>query len=88
MRIDKINTGTNFGAIFKYTKTADPVCPIVEDALKATTVPVEKEKINKKFQMGGGSLYVYVPDENLNKLRDKLKYIQANSYTDILVRID
>lgn len=88
MHIDKTNATTNFGAIFKFKKTSDTVCPIVEDALKAVTVPAEREKIKNKFQVGGGSLYVYVPDENMNKLLDKLKYIKSEAYTDILERID
>lgn len=88
MRTDKINSTTNFGAIFKYTKTSDSVCPVVEEALKAATVPAEREKIEKKFQVGGGSLYVYVPDENITKLLNKLKYIKSDAYADILTRVD
>lgn len=82
------NSNTNFGAIFRYKKTTDPACDIIEDALKASTVRAEAEKIQKKFQVGGGSLYVYVPDENIQKLLDKLKYITKNAYIDLLTRVD
>ncbi len=82
------NSSTNFGAIFRYTKTADPACEIVENALKASTVKAEAEKIRNKFQVGGGSLYVYVPDENMQKLLDNLKYVAKNAYTELLTRVD
>lgn len=88
MQINNIDSSTNFGAIFKFTKTGDPACDIIEGALKASTVPAEVQKISKKFQVGGGSLYVYVPDENMQKLLDKLKYITRNAYTDLLTRVD
>lgn len=88
MQINNIDSNTNFGAIFKFTKTGDPACDIIEGALKASTVPAEAQKISKKFQVGGGSLYVYVPDENMQKFLDKLKYITRNAYTDLLTRVD
>ena len=88
MRVNNINSNTNFGAIFKYTKTSSSACDIIEKALKESTVPAEAEKISKKFQIGGGSLYVYVPDENMKKMFDKLKYITRESYIDLLTRVD
>ncbi len=88
MQINKINSTTNFGAIFKFTKTADSACDIIEDALKKSTVPAEAEKISRKFQIGGGSLYVYVPDENMQKLLNNLKYITRSAYTEFLTRVD
>ena len=88
MRVNNINSNTNFGAIFKYTKTSSSACDIIEKAIKESTVPAEAEKISKKFQIGGGSLYVYVPDENMKKLFDKLKYITRESYIDLLTRVD
>lgn len=50
MQINNIDSSTNFGAIFKFTKTGDPACDIIEGALKASTVPAEAQKISKKFK--------------------------------------
>ena len=88
MRTNNVNSNTNFGAIFKFTKTADSACDVIQNALKAATVPAEAEKIDRKFQIVGGSLYVYVPDENLQKLLDKLKWITKEAYIEYLTRID
>ena len=88
MQIKNNNYSQNFGAIFKFTETSNSLSHIVEKALKESTIPAETQKIEKKFQIGGGSLYVYVPDENLQKLLDKLKYLKQEAYTEFITRVD
>ena len=73
MHIDKItaqnnNNNINFGAIFKVNKLADSASEVVLDAVKSCTIPEETQKIQNKFSIGGGELFVFVPNENLQKL--------------------
>lgn len=93
MNIPAINSNydrnTNFGAIFNLKKTSSSLSQVVIDAVKSSTVPAEAQKIERKFQIGGGSLYVYVPDENLEKLLQKLNNrITPDAQTDFITRID
>ncbi len=90
MNVDNVNNNTNlqFGAIFKFTKVAGSVGELVEDALKSSTVAAEAEKIERKFAVGGGSLYVYIPDENMEKLLKNLRCLNRDAYTELLTRVD
>ncbi len=88
MQVNKCDNQTNFGAIFNLKKTPDKISQIVIDAVAESTVPAEAEKIAKKFQIGGGSLYVYVPDENMQKLFNKLKYVNQEATITHLTRVD
>ncbi len=87
MKIDN-NNNIHFGAIFNLKKTSDSFSQLIIDAVAESTVPAEAQKIAKKFQIGGGSLFVYVPDENMQKLLDKLKYISQDACVQHLTRVD
>lgn len=93
MNIPAVNNNydrnTNFGAIFNLRKTSNSLSQTVIDAVKNATVPAEAQKIEKKFQIGGGSLYVYVPDENLEKLLQRLNSrITPDAQVDFITRVD
>ncbi len=46
-------------------------------------------KISQKFQLGGGSLYVYVPDENMEKLLKKVNIVlKRDTVAEFLTRLD
>lgn len=82
------NNNIQFGAIFNLKKTTHDVSEVIIDAVAKSTVPAEAEKIAKKFQVGGGSLPVYIPDENMQKLLNKLQFISREAIVEHLTRID
>ncbi len=91
MQVPKTNTNFNpqFKAIFKLDKNTKTMCEMVINSVKECTVPEEALKIENKFDIGGGSLYVYVPNENLQKLKNLLsRRIAIEAVTEFLTRVD
>jgi len=93
MQIDKINQRYNndvqFGAIFKVKKLADSTSDVVIDIVKRHTIEDEVKKIDDKFLIGGGELFVYVPNKNLQNLLSNLNSRIANQYhANYLTRVD
>ncbi|MBP3924242.1 hypothetical protein J6E39_03265 [bacterium] len=85
----KYNNNVQFGAIFKVKKLADSTSDVIIDLVKRNTIEDEVKKINNKFLIGGGELFVYVPDKNLQKLLDNLNSRIANQYhANYLTRVD
>lgn len=91
MQINNVNnqTNPNFGAIFKLTKNTKSMSEIVIDTVKRCTVQEEAEKIEQKFQIGGGSLFVYVPNARLQELQERLRrIIVSDALPEYITRID
>ena len=71
MQVNNVNNTSynpQFRAIFKLRNDGSGIADIITKAVSDCTVKSEANKISQKFQLGGGSLYVYVPDENMEKL--------------------
>lgn len=90
MKVNSYDNKNNvhFGAIFNLKKTSKEISEVIIDAVSKSTVPAEAEKIAKKFQVGGGSVYVYIPDENMQKLLDKLQFVSREARIEHLTKID
>lgn len=91
MQIHRLNQHMNpqFGAIFKITKDSSNASETVIETVKECTNDDEAAKIKDKFNIGGGSLYVYVPNENLDNLKKLLnRRIVSNSTTEYITKID
>lgn len=91
MQVPKTNTNftPQFKAIFKLDKNTKTMCETVIASVKECTVPEEVSKIENKFDIGGGSLYVYVPNENLQKLKNLLaRRIVPEAVPEFLTRVD
>lgn len=91
MQVNNVNRYNNpqFGAIFKLTKNTSSMSEIVIDSVKSCTVAEEAEKIANKFQIGGGTLFVYVPNARLQELQNLLhRRITSNTISEFITRID
>lgn len=87
--IQKTCYNPQFGAIFKFNKTAESTSEIVLNVIKNSTVADEAEKLEKKFQVGIGEAYVYIPDDNMKDFVRRLECsLTPECYNKYLTRID
>ena len=82
------NNSVNFGAIFELKKDEKSMSQIVTNVVCDSTTPEEAQKIREKFLIGGGSIYVYVPDENLQELLKRLSRTTNTQGIEYLKRVD
>lgn len=69
MQVNNVNNTSynpQFRAIFKLRNDGSGIADIITKAVSDCTVKSEANKISQKFQLGGGSLYVYVCKRTLN----------------------
>ena len=78
-----------FGAIFNFQNDGSYAANSVLRALKTNTVADEAKKLERKFMIGIGQIYVYVPDEKLELLKNKLNCaLTQDMYQKYLERVD
>ncbi len=87
--VNNTNYNPQFRAIFKLRNDGSGIADIITKAVSDCTVKSEANKISQKFQLGGGSLYVYVPDENMEKLLKKVNIVlKRDTVAEFLTRLD
>lgn len=85
----KTNYKPQFGAIFKFNKTAEATAEVVLNVIKKSTIPEEAQKLEKKFEIGIGETYVYIPDSKMKEFANRLACsLTAESYNKYLTRVD
>ena len=85
----KPNYNPQFGAIFKFNKTAESTAEVVLNVIKKSTVTDEAQKLEKKFEVGIGEAYVYIPDARMKEFADRLACsLTQECYNKYLTRVD
>lgn len=92
MKISNSITNTyrpQFGAIFKFRNDGSKMASDIKRTVAMYTNEAEAQKLENKYELGCGDLYIYIPNSQLDKLKNCLNTdYKSHQYNEYLERMD